>query len=166
MDTTSHLENGTLHRFAEWDTLSMASGFPGVYTIWRSENFLYVGMSYQGARESANRQAPGLFGRLRSHASGRRSGDQFNVYICDRFVIPTLTSEKLAAVGAGELSLDVLTRDFIRQHLAFRYVFTETGDEARKVEAQIRRLGLPRGGLPFLNPSPGARTTREASEGL
>ena len=153
MDTTSHLENGTLHHFAEWDTLSMESGVPGVYTIWRGENFLYVGISSQGTSESANRQAPGLFGRLRSHANGRRSGDQFNIYICDRFVIPTLTSEQLAAVGAGELSLDTLTRDFTRQHLAFRYVFTETGDEARKVKAEIRRSGLPRSGQPFLNPA-------------
>ena len=131
----------------------MESGFPGVYTIWRGRDFIYVGISYRGASESATRQPPGLFGRLRSHASGRRSGDQFNIYICDRYVIPTLTSEQLAAVGAGELSLDELTRDFIRQHLAFRYVFTETGDEARKVEAVIRRSGLPNSGLPFLNPA-------------
>lgn len=153
MDITSHLENGTLHHFARWDTLSMESGFPGVYTIWRGRDFIYVGISYRRAGESANRQTPGLFGRLRSHASGRRSGDQFNIYICDRYVIPTLTSKQLAAVGTGELSLDALTRDFIRQHLAFRYVFTETGDEARKVEAAIRRSGLPNSGLPFLNPA-------------
>lgn len=149
----AELETGSLHHFSEWSTLTMESGFPGVYTIWRGSEFIYVGISYRAASETANRQVRGLFGRLRSHANGRRSGDQFNIYICDRFVIPTLTREQLAAVGAGELSLDALTREFIRQHLAFRYVFTETGDEARKVEAAIRRSGLPQCGLPFLNPA-------------
>ena len=36
-------------------------------------------------------EAKWLWTRLGSHASGRRSGDQFNVYICDRFVVPALT---------------------------------------------------------------------------
>ena len=102
MDTPSHLENGTLHHFAEWDTLSMESGLPGVYHTSGAARTSSTSASHtEEARESANRQARGLFGRLRSHASGRRSGDQFNVYVCDRFVIPTLTSESARGRGGG-----------------------------------------------------------------
>jgi hypothetical protein len=100
-----------------------------------------------------NRQARGLFGRLSSHASGRRSGNLFCIYTCDRFVIPTLTPQQLSALGAGELILDLLTRNYIRTHLAFRYVFTESGQEAREVETAVRRGGLPKAGQPVLNPS-------------
>ncbi len=147
------LESGTLHHFGEWDTLSITAGQPGVYTIWRDAEFLYAGISYRAAIETTNPQARGLFGRLRSHASGRRSGDQFNIYICDRFVIPTLSAEQIQAVGDAGLSLDALTRDYIRTHLGFRYVFTESGHEARAVELTVRRQGLPGSGQPFLNPA-------------
>jgi hypothetical protein len=149
----SELEQGHLHKFAEWSTTSMVAGHPGVYTIWRGDEFIYVGISYRAAAETSNPQARGLFGRLGSHASGRRSGNQFCIYICDRFVIPTLTPEQLAEVGAGELSLDALTRDYIRSRLAFRYVFTASGQEAREVEGAVRRAGLPGAGPPFLNPA-------------
>lgn len=47
---------------------------------------------------------------LNSHAMGRRSGDQFCVYVCGRFVVPRLTSAQQAEVGDGRLSLDALTR--------------------------------------------------------
>jgi hypothetical protein len=39
--------------------------------------------------------------RLASHASGRRSGDQFCVYVADRLVMPELTSDGLEAIAAG-----------------------------------------------------------------
>ena len=45
---------------------------PGVYAVWEGPALLYVGMS--GTLPS----------RLRAHASGRRSGDQFCVYVADR----------------------------------------------------------------------------------
>ena len=37
-------------------------------------------------------------------AAGRRSGDQFCAYVCDRLVVPDLTTEKLDALRDGELS--------------------------------------------------------------
>jgi len=39
-----------------------------------------------------------LYTRLRSHASGRRSGDQFCIYVADRFVLPTLSQEDIMAI--------------------------------------------------------------------
>ena len=58
-----------------------------IYTVWdRKGNFIYVGIS--GLQKSIEKRNPQS--RMISHASGRRSGDQFCVYIHDYFVIPEL----------------------------------------------------------------------------
>jgi predicted GIY-YIG superfamily endonuclease len=112
----------------------------GVYTIWQvTGDFIYVGMS-------AN-----LWERLSAHASGRRSGDQFCVYVCDRFVVPTLTAVQQAAVGRGELSLDRLTRDYVRGQLMYRFVLCPDVPVARALERAVRAGELV-AGRPYLNP--------------
>ena len=90
----SLLQDGPEFRFANWIRRQIPSRTAGVYTIWRNGEFLYVGMSAD------------LQTRLNSHASGRRSGDQFNVSICDRFVMSTLTAEQPRDIGRGALLLD------------------------------------------------------------
>ena len=58
-----------------------------IYSVWdKDENFIYIGIS--GLQKSLDRRSP--LSRMISHASGVRSGDQFNVYIHDFYVIPTL----------------------------------------------------------------------------
>ena len=96
-------------------------------------------------------QAKGLWTRLNSHASGRRSGDQFNLYVCDRFIVPFLTAIQRREIGQGRLLLDQLTRDFIREHLSYRFVVYGDGAEALAVERAVRAGGLPTG-RPYLNP--------------
>jgi len=54
-------------------------------------------------------KAKDLWTRLNSHASGRRSGDQFCVYVCDRFVVPALSVAQQAQIAEGRLALDKLT---------------------------------------------------------
>jgi hypothetical protein len=49
-------------------------------------------------------RAKGLWTRLNSHASGSRAGDQFNVYICDRFIVPALTAVQQRDIGQGGCS--------------------------------------------------------------
>jgi hypothetical protein len=120
--------------------------------VWRGDEFVYVGISYRASAESNSKAAKGLWGRLASHASGRRSGDQFCIYICDRFVLPMLSAEQIQAVGEGSLSLDSLTRDHIRNHLEYRFLVTRTGDDARRIERLVQRGGLPSGRRPLLNP--------------
>lgn len=146
----AELEHGPLHEFARIAAAEISPGKAGVYTVWRGREFLYVGMSWQVATLERP-SVKGLAGRLSSHASGRRSGDQFNIYICDRFVVPNLSSEELTGVGSGELSLDRMTREYIHQHLRFRFVLAESGAEARELELSIRKNGLPTSGAPFLN---------------
>jgi len=95
--------------------------------------------------------AKGLWTRLNSHASGRRSGDQFNIYICDRFIVPALTSGQQDDIGAGRLLLDQMTRSFIREHLSYRFVVHQDGAQALAVERAVRAGSLP-AGRPYLNP--------------
>src|SRR5215210_5893290 len=86
------LEHGPLHRFADYADLTgvIPSGGAGVYTIWDDGG----GLVYAGIA-GRNPLGKGLASRLRSHASGRRSGDQFCVYVADHYVLPDLTSEQI-----------------------------------------------------------------------
>ena len=83
------LEHGELFWFGDWPVVAVPRSGAIVYTVWnRSGQFIYVGMAGRGETSAARGSGP--FGRLNSHASGRRSGDQFCVYVCDRLVLPTL----------------------------------------------------------------------------
>lgn len=124
--------------FAEGSVAEVPSA-PGVYAVWEGPALLYVGMSGR------------LPSRLRAHASGRRSGDPFCVYVADRLVLPELTAAEGAAVGAGELSLDALTRATVRERLTVSVVVTASGEAARRLERMGRAGGL-NVGPPLLNP--------------
>ena len=132
-------EGSPEYKFADWARRHLPSKTIGVYTVWRNADLLYAGMS-------ANLQE-----RLDAHASGRRSGDQFNVYVCDRLIIPTLTPEQLRDIGRGDLSLDRMTREYIREKLTYRYVVCRDKAEAVALE-RAARAGQLSAGRPFLNP--------------
>jgi hypothetical protein len=153
------LVTGPVFRFAAWPNDQVPRRAAGVYTIWRQEEFMYVGMSGRGAKaedfvagQGNEGQAKGLWTRLGSHASGRRSGDQFNVYICDRFVVPALTARQQQDIGAGKLLLDQMTKDFIRGHLSYRFAVYPSGAEALAAERDLR-AGQSPAGRPYLNPA-------------
>src|SRR4051794_13283961 len=77
------LQHGVIYWFSDWPIAAVPRSGSIVYTIWdRAGRFIYVGMAGRAGATGA-----GPFGRLASHASGRRSGDQFCIYICDRFVL-------------------------------------------------------------------------------
>jgi hypothetical protein len=143
--------------FSAWPVPRVPRVAAGVYTIWRGEQFIYVGMAGRGMDErgiqthAENGARKGLADRLNSHASGRRSGDQFCVYIADRLVLPALTPDEISLIGRGQLSLDAKVRDFIRANLQFRFVVTRDGRDAAELERTIRHGALP-AGKPFLNP--------------
>jgi hypothetical protein len=156
----NELEAGPLLRFSDWPNDQVPRRTAGVYTIWRGGEFIYVGMSGLGAqledfvahpRPEGREKAKWLWTRLDSHASGRRSGDQFNVYVCDRFIIPLLTPDQLRDIGEGILLLDQVTKTFIREHLGYRFVIYLSGEEALNVERDIR-AGRLSAGPPYLNP--------------
>ena len=109
------LEEGARHRFSDWPSRRYRRYAAGVYTIWDQDRFIYVGMAGRGlAAEDIDApdepvKAKGLLNRLNSHATGRRSGDQFCVYVCDRFIVPHLSGEQQGEVADGQLSLDAHT---------------------------------------------------------
>jgi hypothetical protein len=130
-----------------------------VYAVWRAGDFIYVGMSGRGAQREdfvagpdQQSQPKGLWTQLNSHVSGRRSGDQFNLYICDRFIVPALTAVQQREIGQGRLLLDQLTKGFIRRHLSYWFATYGDGAEALTIERAVRAGGLSVG-RPFLNPS-------------
>jgi hypothetical protein len=152
------LESGSLFRFADWPNDLVPRRAAGVYTVWRAEGFLYAGMSDRGAQREdfiadpgQRSQAKGLWTRLNSHASWRRSGDQFKLYVCDRFIVPALAAAQQREIGQGRLLLDQLTRGFIRDHLSYRFAVHGDGAQALGVERAVRAGGLP-AGRPYLNP--------------
>jgi hypothetical protein len=117
-DALSLLAAGPIFWFGDWPTGAVPRSGSLVYTVWdRDGTFVYVGMSGRTAAQSGT----GPWGRLNSHASGRRSGDQFCIYVHDRLVIPSLHN-RLADIGTGDLSLDRETRTYIRERLGFRWV--------------------------------------------
>jgi hypothetical protein len=147
------LFTGEVLSFASWPQTPVPKGPPGVYTIWRGDEFLYVGISWREPSATVAGQSKGLWGRLDSHASGRRSGDQFCIDICDRCVLGGLDATALRAVADGALSLDGLTRSYIRERLGYRFIVTPTGAAARAIESLVRREGHADHGHPQLNPS-------------
>jgi hypothetical protein len=152
------LEAGPRHRFQDWPNDQIPKRAAGVYTVWDGDRLLYVDMSGRAMTAEDLEVSPngrvvakGLWTRLNAHASGRRSGDQFCVYVCDRFVVPALTTTQQQQLATGGLSLDDLTRGFIRDRLAYRFVVTVDGTEAARLEAEVRR-GALMVGRPNLNP--------------
>jgi len=118
-----------------------------IYSVWdKDKNFIYIGIS--GLQKSLDRRSP--LSRMISHASGVRSGDQFNVYIHDFYVIPTLVQSGKYEPAKGVL--DKLTRDYIHQNLSYRFVSFQSDDSdviVRSLEKQIQSGAF--GLTPILN---------------
>lgn len=142
-------------RFSDWPNTEIPLVAAGVYAIWHGESLVYFGMSGRGIekiKREGGKKEYGLITRLRSHWSGRLSGDQFCVYVANRLVIPSLRTEHLPEFAKGKLSLDALTRIYIHQHFEYQYLITETSADAFRIEAEGRR-GELFSQRPFLNPS-------------
>ena len=144
-------------RFAAWPVAQVPAVAAGVYTIWDNDTLVYVGMSGRGrtadqlSEEKTTGRRVGLWTRLNSHASGRRSGDQFCVYVADRLVLPMLTAGDIELIAAGALRLDDLVRTHIRERMSFRFTVTPDGGSATALESKLRSGAL--GATPYLNPA-------------
>ena len=153
----AELRDGPLYRFADWPNPAVPNGRIGVYTVWHEDQLVYVGMAGRAlspggaVAEPASGRLTGIRGRLASHASGRRSGDQFCVDVFDRLILPALSRGQIDDAAREELSLDGLIRQLIRHSLSYRFTLLEDAATARAVERQIQREGLA-GQLPLLNP--------------
>ena len=148
------LSEGNAHRFSDWPNPEVPRFGAGVYTIWhRDARFIYVGMSGRGITAATPpRNSPhGLYTRLHSHWGGRRSGDQFCVYVADRLVLPTLSQQDIAAIASGRHQMDAFVRRYIHENLSYRFVMLSDGAAAYAIEAAIKN-GEWEHGRPLLNP--------------
>jgi hypothetical protein len=148
------LTTGEAHSFSEWPNSSVPTFGAGVYTIWHNDGrLIYVGMSGRGiTADTVHRNTPqGIYTRLKSHSSGRRSGDQFCVYVADRLVLPMLTDEDITAIASGRHQMDALVRRYIHENLKYRFVMLRDGTKAYTVEKAIKS-GAWGHGRPLLNP--------------
>lgn len=141
------------YRFSDWPNSDVPLVGAGVYAIWNDEQLFYCGMSGRGIEKAliAGKKKYGLVTRLKSHASGRLSGDQFCVYVANRLVIPGLSQNELPKFASGELKLDTLTKKYIRDHLEYQYVIVASSKEAYQLEKQARS-GKIFSMKPLLNP--------------
>ena len=111
-ENIKHLTSGPRHLFFDWPVAEVPEVAAGLYSIWKGDQFVYIGMSGRSATpEELERRRQigktfGLFNRLAAHASGRRSGDQFCVYVADVFVLPQLTTSEIRRYVALDQPLD------------------------------------------------------------
>ena len=128
------------HKFADWPNVEVPKIGAGVYAIWNGDQLVYCGMSGRGIEnlDLASKKRYGLVTRLDSHASGRLSGDQFCVYVANRIVIPQLVPEQLEKFSSGALTLDILTKEYIRSRLEYQYANVGTSAEAFDLERRCR----------------------------
>jgi len=94
----------------------------------------------RGLRRCAGRArcGDGLVDRLNSHAYGRRSGDEFNVYVWDRCVVPAVTPGEQPQIADGRRVLDQMTGSLIREHLGYRYAIHPDGTTALAAKRAVR----------------------------
>jgi hypothetical protein len=150
----TELSCGPAYSFGSWPNQLVPTFGAGVYTVWHQDSrFIYVGMSGRGiTADTVRRNTPqGLYTRLQSHASGRRSGDQFCIYVADRLVLPTLAQDDIGAVASGRHQMDAFVRRYIHENLSYRFVMLPDGPTAYAVEAAIKN-GKWEHGRPLLNP--------------
>src|SRR5215469_7174104 len=137
----AELSRGTAYSFADWPNEAVPPFGAGVYTVWHNDGrFIYVGMSGRGiTTDTIRRNTPqGIYTRLKSHASGRRSGDQFCVYVADRLVLPALSQEDITAIASGRHQMDAFVRRYIHENLSYRFMMLPDGATAYAVEAAIK----------------------------
>ena len=148
-EVSTELAHGTAYSFSEWPNSSVPRFGAGD----NDGRFIYVGMSGRGiTAHTIQRNTPqGIYTRLQSHASGRRSGDQFCVYVADRLVLPTLSEAEITDVASGRHRMDAFIRRYIHENLKYRFITVLDGAAPYAVETMIKR-GEWEQGPPLLNP--------------
>ena len=119
-----------------------------IYTVFLDgTDFIYVGI---GGLAGATVQDRNPRSRIIQHAQGRRSGDQFCIYIQDFYVIPAIVSKPYEPKKGY---LDTLTKEFIQSRLTYRYLVIQTEDSDKVVRRLERELQNNEHGfgVPLLN---------------
>lgn len=122
-----------------------------IYTVWdRQGNWIYVGIGGQGQSPNTPLHKRNPQSRMIQHRSGRRSGDQFCIYVHDYYVVPNLDLKKYKFEKGY---LDQKTKEFIQQELSYRFMVIQTLEgrqQVMSIETELKK-GLPEFGKPLLN---------------
>ena len=141
-------------KFKNWPNSKLPQVTAGVYVIWYGEQLIYAGMSGREIEKAIKdgKKKYGIITRLASHANGRLSGDQFSVYVANRIVIPELKHSQQKKFKDGEVTIDQMTKKFIRTNLEYQYLLVDKSQDAYDLEMHCRR-GAVFGSKPLLNPA-------------
>ena len=140
-------------KFKNWPKKNFPTVAAGVYVIWDDQTLLYVGTAGKDldkAKKSGKNKF-GLITRLNSHASGRTAGDQFCSLLSNRIVIPSLTKTQIIKIKEGSVTLDQITKKYIRCNLEYQYLVVDNFQDAIDLEMHSRR-GAIFSTTPLLNP--------------
>ena len=119
-----------------------------IYTVFLDQSeYIYVGIGGLAGKTVKDRNPRS---RILQHSQGRRSGDQFCIYIQDFYVIPELIGSKYTPKKGY---LDQLTKDFVQSRLSYRYLVVQTEDSDQVVRRLERELQRDQHGygVPLLN---------------
>ena len=106
-----------------------------LYTVFLDQKeFIYVGIGGLSGKSVKERNPRS---RIIQHSQGRRSGDQFCIYIQDFYVIPSIINKKYEPKKGY---LDTLTKEFIQSRLTYRYLVVQTDDSDKVVRRLEREL--------------------------
>ena len=106
-----------------------------IYTVFLDrKEFIYVGIGGISGKSVKKRNPRS---RIIQHAQGRRSGDQFCIYIQDFYVIPSIITKPYEPKKGY---LDALTKEFIQSRLTYRYIVIQTDDSDKVVRRLEREL--------------------------
>ena len=122
-----------------------------IYTIWNNaDEWIYVGIGGLGQSPNTPLNLRNPVSRILQHQSGRRSGDQFCIYVHDYYVVPKIDPQRYKFERGG---LDRLTKNYIPNELSYRFVVIQNDDSIRLVRAIEAKLknGLDGFGKPLLN---------------
>ncbi len=140
--------NQPLRQFSTGNVTDIPSWGSIIYTVFLDQSdYIYVGIGGLSGKTAKERNPRS---RILQHSQGRRSGDQFCIYIQDFYVIPELIG-KYYTPQKGYL--DQLTKEFIQSRLTYRYLVIQTEDSdqvVRKLERELQN-NLYGFGVPLLN---------------
>lgn len=140
-------------KFKNWPQKNFPALAAGIYLIWDGQTLLYVSTAGKDLEKAlrSEKNKFGLITRLNSHASGRAAGDQFCTLLSNRIVIPSLKSSQLNKFREGSITLDQMTKKYIRTNVEYQYLLVENFQDAIDLEDYCRR-GIIFGTKPLLNP--------------
>ena len=116
-----------------------------MYSIWnKDEQFIYIGVA--GTQTNGEKKPRS---RIKAHRSGKRSGDQFCVYVHDYYVIPSLLDKGIYEPIRG--ALDQLTKEYIHNNFSYRFKLFEKGISSIQIKSLENQIKKGIFGKPFLN---------------